>query len=396
MRQTIAIKWGISSFFAWGLFGLNLALQWVRDRDVEPLCASPMDPASLAIDPLRCHLLAPFFDLSARFTGQIEPMRDVECTAHMPMLLAFNGDFANPPNAQGVRLSGHPSVGVVVFETARLRADAVARAAALPVIVAASEWNRQVMVAHGLCDVVTVLQGVDPSLFHPAPASGLFGDRFCIFSGGKLEYRKGQDIVLAAFARFSARHADALLITAWQSPWPQVAVSLDRSGLAAPVPPVSGGKIDIAQWVSASDVDASRVIDLGTIPNAQMAMVLREMDVAVFPNRCEGGTNQVAMECMACGVPVVLSANTGHLDLIDDDVCFALTRQDSLAGDEAGFADVPGWGESSVDELVECLERVFADRAGARARGRQAARRLTDLSWAHTAVGIKQVVLSRC
>jgi glycosyltransferase involved in cell wall biosynthesis len=360
------------------------------------VCACPIDPSSLSIDPLRRHLLAPFLDLSARFACQIEPMRDVDCAAHMPMLLALNGDFANSPNSQGVRLSGRPSVGVVVFETAQLRPDAVARAAELPVIVAASEWNRRVMTAHGLRDVVTVLQGVDPTLFHPAPPSGMFGDLFCIFSGGKLEFRKGQDIVLAAFARFSARHADAMLITAWQSPWPQVAASLDRSVLAAAVPPVIDGRINIAQWAAASDVDASRVVDLGTVPNAQMATVLREMDVAVFPNRCEGGTNQVAMECMACGVPVVLSANTGHLDLIDDDVCFPLTRQAPLDSEEAGFNDVPGWGESSVDELVDCLERVFADRAIARARGRQAARRLTDWSWAHTAAGMKQVVLARC
>ena len=47
-----------------------------------------------------------------------------------------------------------------------------------------------------------------------------------------------------------------------------------------------------------------------------MPDVLRRADVALFPNRCEGGTNLVAMEAAAVGVPVVLSANTGHLDVI--------------------------------------------------------------------------------
>jgi glycosyltransferase involved in cell wall biosynthesis len=49
-----------------------------------------------------------------------------------------------------------------------------------------------------------------------------------------------------------------------------------------------------------------------------MPSVLQEMNVAVFPNRAEGGTNLVAMECMACGLPVILSGNTGHLDLIEN------------------------------------------------------------------------------
>ena len=62
----------------------------------------------------------------------------------------------------------------------------------------------------------------------------------------------------------------------------------------------------------------NQVLDLGRVPNAGMPRILRECDVAVFPNRAEGGTNLVAMKCMACGVPTILSANTGHLDLIRD------------------------------------------------------------------------------
>ena len=36
-----------------------------------------------------------------------------------------------------------------------------------------------------------------------------------IFSGGKLENRKGQDIVIAAFRRLLRYYPDALLIAAW-------------------------------------------------------------------------------------------------------------------------------------------------------------------------------------
>jgi glycosyltransferase involved in cell wall biosynthesis len=396
MRQRVVIKWGISSFFAWGIFGLNLALHWAEDADIEPVAGCHIAPETISVDPLRRRTLDNFIDLSAAFERQLQAMSNVYCEAHLPVLVALNADFQNLPDARGNYLVGQPTVGVVVFETAQLDADAVARARRLPVIVAASDWNRRVMLAHGLANVVTVLQGVDPTLFHPAPTSGLFGNRFCIFSGGKLEYRKGQDIVLAAFRRFASRHPEALLVTLWQSPWPQVARTLDCSSLVAPVPVFEDGRVDVLGWAAANGIDTRQVLDLGTIPNAQMAMVLREMDVAAFPNRCEGGTNQVAMECMACGVPVILSENTGHLDLIDDDNCYPLHAQTPLAGIGAGFGAVPGWGETDVDELDDVLERVFVDREAAEQRGRRAAETLSDLTWARTAGRMKQVVLAHC
>ena len=63
---------------------------------------------------------------------------------------------------------------------------------------------------------------------------------------------------------------------------------------------------------------------------AELRDALRRADVALFPNRCEGGNNLVAMESIASGVPVILSANTGHLDIIAEigsDVLFPLVRQ---------------------------------------------------------------------
>jgi len=401
MRQRVIIQWGISSFFGWGLLGLNLALHWAEDAEIEPVCGCQILPEMIAIDPLRRRTLETFLALSAAFEQQLRAMSNVYAEAHMPVLLALNMDFYNKPDQRGVCLGGRPSVGIVFFETAQLSEDAVARARALPLIITASDWNRAVLRAHGLDNVATVLQGIDPTLFHPAPASGLFGDRFCIFSGGKLEYRKGQDIVLAAFARFAARHPEALLVTARHSPWPQVARTLGRSTLVTQIPFSEDGQVDVLGWAGANGIDPRVVIDLGAIPNAQMATILREMDVAVFPNRCEGGTNQVAMECMACGLPVILSQNTGHLDLIEEDNCYGLATQSPLEGivagcGVAGFGPVDGWGESSVDELVDALERVFADRTAARERGRRAAEKLAGLTWARTAAQMKQAVLAHC
>jgi hypothetical protein len=40
-------------YYGWGVYGLNLALQWAADPGMRPLCSAPIDPARLAVDPLR-------------------------------------------------------------------------------------------------------------------------------------------------------------------------------------------------------------------------------------------------------------------------------------------------------------------------------------------------------
>jgi glycosyltransferase involved in cell wall biosynthesis len=245
-------------------------------------------------------------------------------------------------------------------------------------IVTGSTWCEEILRANGVANVSTVIQGIDPAVFHPAPGSGALEDRFAIFSGGKLEHRKAQDLVLLAFKAFAERHPEAVLVTAWHSPWPIAAVTLNGNSRISPVALAADGTIDMNAWAAANGLSNNQFIDLGAIPNHLMARVLQEMDVAVFPNRCEGGTNLVAMECMACGVPAILSNNTGHKDLVAGGAPYVLTHQGPVASSGLG---TDGWGESDVDEIVEALEQVWANREEARRRGMAGAEAMAKLSW---------------
>jgi glycosyltransferase involved in cell wall biosynthesis len=397
LRRKVVINWGVSSYFGWGVYGLNLALAWAHDPDLELITALPVHTPNLAVDPVRMRALVPFLQESANFQRQIESFRNRQVTAETPMLAALTSGFGVPRTPDQVELSGRPTIGVTFFETAQHAPEAIARAARYPAIITGSRWNEQVLRAHGLTNVRTILQGVDPSLFHPAPRVRYAGDRFLVFSGGKLELRKGQDIALAAFRKFAERRRDAVLVSAWHSPWPDLARAIDRTGLAAPVVFGADGRLDPAGWAAANGIPPEQFIDAGQTPNPLMPQLLRQMDVALFTNRCEGGTNLVAMECMACGVPTILSANTGHLDLIEEDNCFALQRQGVLDEPAARpFGDTPGWGESDVDEAVELLERAYLDREEAARRGERGAATLGRLTWARTAEQVKATVLELC
>jgi glycosyltransferase involved in cell wall biosynthesis len=392
MTQPVMIQWSLSSFFGWGVYGLNLGLHWAGDPTIEPVCVSPIDAGQINIDPLRERAILPFLIRSLQFQGQISKHANGSATADAPLLLALGNGFCGSPAAHNVVLEGAPTIGVVFFEEA-LDAEAIRRAKQLSLIITGSTWNERVLRAYGLERVQTILQGIDPTHFHPAPKLGVMRDRFLIFSGGKAELRKGQDIVMAAFKIFAKRHPEATLVTAWHSPWPHLARSLDQTGLAAPVVFDKDGKVDVTAWAGANDIAPEQIIDLGNVPNVSMPPILREMDAAVFTNRSEGGTNLVAMECMACGIPVILSRNTGHLDLIKDDNCFSLDDQKAVENQWNSVGDVACWGESQVGEVVERLEQIFVDRAAATQRGVRAAAMMQSMTWADTARQMKGAVL---
>ncbi|HEY8573402.1 glycosyltransferase family 4 protein [Phenylobacterium sp.] len=392
MPIQVVINWGVSSFYGWGVYGLNLALAWAADPQVEAACAMPILADEFVVDPLRRAALAAFGRRSASLQAQLVARPPGEAKLAAAVLDGLHQSFEPVHTRPDTPLVGQPSLGVTFFQDTQLAPEAVERARRYPAVVAGSTWNARLLQAHGLSNVRTILQGIDPALFHPAPRLGLFPDRFVVFSGGKLERRKGQDIVMAAFARFAQARPDALLAAAWHSPWPAEARTLEQGGVAAALPFDAEGRVDVAAWAAACGVPARQFLDLGAIPNLQLAPVLREMDVAVFPNRGEGGTNLVAMECMACGVPAILSRNTGHLDLIQPDNSYTLDRQASLEGLEGPMGDVEGWGESDVDEVVARLEQAYEDRAEARARGLRGAQTLARLTWAGTAGRMKALI----
>ncbi|HAN45596.1 MAG TPA: hypothetical protein DCQ32_03485, partial [Cyanobacteria bacterium UBA8156] len=85
-----------------------------------------------------------------------------------------------------------------------------------------------------------------------------------------------------------------------------------------------------------------------------------------------------------CGIPTILSANTGHRDLIDSEHCYPLTHQKPV-DPHPHFPGTDGWGESDLAEILAILERVYRDRASAQRKGEKAAQFMTRFTWAHQA-----------
>lgn len=88
------------------------------------------------------------------------------------------------------------------------------------------------------------------------------------------------------------------------------------------------------------------------LERSELAELLRSsVDVGIFPNRAEGGTNMVAMEGSASGVPLILSRATGQGDLVrllgGEHNAYFLTPYRAPRDTEGE----EGWAESSVQEV---------------------------------------------
>ncbi len=368
----LGITWQLSDSHGWGIFGLNLALNLVKRGEPTPLLFT--EPQLSEIPPA----LLPFADEQRQIQTQVlDPAGG--------NTVKVGGVTVLHALANGFRcrdaIRGGTDIGFIFYEHGGIDDEAKTRAGTYDRILAGSSWNRDYARAHGIENIEFVSQGVDIGLFKPGPPSTAYRDRFAIFSGGKLEIRKGQDLVVAAFKIFHARHPEAILVTSWRNAWPESAKGMSASVHIGAEPETDAdGEVDIRRWATENGVAPDAFIDLGWVPNTQMAAILRDMDVALFPNRCEGGTNLVAMEAMATGVPCVLSANTGHMDIINGENSFVLADQHQIS---ANGSETEMWRESQVDEIVAHLEAVYTDREAAHLRAKAGADFMNDLSWAN-------------
>lgn len=375
MKPWMGITWSVSNRFGWGIYGLNLVLELLKKKSPAPVCFG--DIVTDTMDQALIEKLTPAIQFKQQNLQNFHKMGQVAKLGDAMVLHALGNGMEWSMTSQGVE--GELNAGVIFFEYAEISPEGRARLSKLNGVVAGSTWNADVLKSWDVKNVETVFQGVDIDLFRPMARTDQFEGKFAIFSGGKFDFRKGQDIVLAAFKRFSEIHKDAVLVTAWQNLWPLTGLPMRYSPHSSSLPDIRpDGSMNMEKWAAENGVSPEQFVDLGMRPNSDMPDILKDMDLAVFPNRCEGGTNLVAMEAMACGVPCVLSENTGHLDLTDIERSFVLNRQAAVAAEHLA---TDGWGESDVDELVACMEAAYQHRDNAKNRGQAGADFMRNWSW---------------
>ncbi len=357
--QNIGISWQLSDSHGWGIFGYHLTRYLITKGPCPPLLVTNPN----------------FIGISDEIATEIRSyLCEIPNLKHTTMLHSLGNSFQE--NIVSSVFRGRKNIAFAFFENTIRDQAAIKRAKSWDRLLVGSSWNRDFCLSLGISNTTFISQGVDINQFYPGIKQGVPSKRFVIYSGGKLEYRKGQDLVLEAFKVFNARHPDSLLVTAWQNSWAENAISITRSKHIKFAPEMdSFGSIKIAKWAIENGIAADSFVDLGWISNARLPVILREADIALFPSRAEGGTNLAAMEAMACGIPCVLSANTGHLDLIGTNNCYALSDF------KPDMEEPEIWCQSNVEEIIEKLEQAYTNEEDRKQRAKQGAEAMKKLSW---------------
>ena len=380
----IVLNWQLGTNFGWGILGLNLFLRFCKDKNLEVMMGGPIMPEHLAgLDQLLLNEFAEkIISANKLWERRFEKEASEKKTTNIFCLgnqLHFN-DRADLPGK-------NIKVARSIFENTNLE-PYKENLSDFDAVLTGSNWNKQLLENLTQKEIKVIHEGVDDTVFSPTPKSGLLPEEnFYIFSGGKIEYRKGQDLVLQAFKIFAERHPDARLVVAWRSPWPHLSVGM-KGVLEHELKLTNDKFLDIKRWCYENGIPEWKVVDLPMMSNYSISQIYREIDVGIQLSRAEACTCLPLMEMMASGIPCVASLNTGLMDLINEKNSIPIECKE-VRGCHA--LETLGWGHADLDATVEALETVYQNKSQRTNIGNSAASwmRQNGRTWSQHALELK-------
>jgi glycosyltransferase involved in cell wall biosynthesis len=373
----------VGDHFGWGVCGKYIAreLAHLRPGGVR-LLTTMLNPQAVAdeLELLRLSKLLP------------HTQAEIADVPRHPLLQAITGSALTPLQPE---LRGSRTVGYTFFEDSRLTPAAIESARTrFDLVATGSTWCTQILQDHGVPNTATIIQGIDPNFFFPHPRTErLFPDRFVVFSGGKFELRKGQDLVIRAFKVLHDRHKDVMLVTAWYNQWPFSWQTMNASPYIQFAPRSDQYFEALNQIYADNGVDPQRTLNLAPRSNQLFPHIYRNTDCGLFPNRCEGGTNLVLMEYMACARAVIATHSTGHADVITRDNALVIDSPTTKTIQQADGTTVADWPEPNLEQTIELLEHAYQNREQLNRLAARAADDMKQLTWRKTAEGFLKLLV---
>ncbi|HHV63444.1 MAG TPA: glycosyltransferase family 4 protein [Firmicutes bacterium] len=312
------------------------------------LIPKPLGVTSVELDAREQDLFARMINNSGRMANPVS-------------LFVFIGAFFTPT-------PGSYSIGLTMLESDRIPASWVERCNGMDEIWVPSNFNYSTFRASGvLAEKVRVMHlGVDGARFRPgAPPLHIPGRRgFAFLSVFEWIPRKGYDLLIRAFLEEFRADEDVCLIlkvhdnSSYDPDGVKIKGEIDhlRAQVGSGGPPI---------------ILISSILPPGAVPRLYAAA-----DCFVLPTRGEGW-NMPAIEAMACGLPVISTAWSAHLDFMNAGNSYLIDIEGLEPIPRFGIANdavYSGayWARPSIAHLKRLMRYVYENRDAARAVGMRA------------------------
>lgn len=249
-------------------------------------------------------------------------------------------------------------------------------------VLVTSRWNQEVIGRHLPGGAHYVPLGVDTDVFHPWGPAARWGEEVTFLWFGRVQHRKGLDVLLAAWRTLLARHPKARLVI-----------------MGVGVPAFLGlNRGELRQWRKflvhddpETRISCREIVE--PLTEGETAAIYRGSDVVVCSSRSEG-FGLTVVEAMACGTRVIFPDYGGCADFVHPGaLTFGGTPARADYADK-GFADVGNWWDPDARALAGLMEQahqsVLSGDTGATASGLQLVR--SRFTWRATCFGLREVL----
>ena len=140
------LNWQPSSIHGWGVYGINLALNWLREGRLFPIFSQAFQMELIRLDPIRQAKFHTLHQATTELERQLlqQPVGQ-SLNLDLPVVHALaNGLKTNSSFNQQMLISSCLT-GVVFFEDTNLTLDAFQRANLYRLIITGSTWNQRVL-----------------------------------------------------------------------------------------------------------------------------------------------------------------------------------------------------------------------------------------------------------
>jgi glycosyltransferase involved in cell wall biosynthesis len=269
------------------------------------------------------------------------------------------------------------SIGRSMFETDSLPSHWVSGANTLDELWVPSAFNKATFTDAGVRTPIHVIPGgIDSKAFHPDVAPlRIAGTRGTVFlSVFEWRLRKGWDVLLRAWANAFGPDDDVSLVL---RTYPIFRAD-GRDNNAVINERVDRFLFEHCDRRSRRDV-APIVVMGDRVATTELAALYKSAAAFVLPTRGEGW-GRPFMESMACGVPVIATNWSAHLEFMNVDNSYLVDIDGLVPADAIELPTYANqrWANPSAASLIAQMRRVHADRAEARAVGVRARRDMVN------------------